>query len=74
MGEIVEAHIVTHSDTDTQRVIQSAHDAGLEGVVIMGYDKKGEEYFASSYADGAVVLWLVERLKQDLMDRTGNPN
>jgi len=40
----------------------------MEGVVIMGWDKDGEEYFASSYADGGTVLWLAERMKKLLME------
>ena len=35
----------------------------------MGFTADGdEEYFASSYADGGTVLWLLERLKKRLID------
>lgn len=40
----------------------------LEGVILIGYDKQGEEYFASSYADGGDVLWLLERMKLRLLN------
>ena len=33
----------------------------------MGYTETGEEYFASSIADGGDVLWLMERMKAALL-------
>jgi len=39
----------------------------LEGFVIMGYTKDGEEYFSSTYADGGTALWLIERCKKALL-------
>ena len=39
----------------------------LESVVILGYDKDGNEFFSSSYADGAEVLWILERAKIKLL-------
>lgn len=40
----------------------------LEGVVILGFLEDGSEtYFASSYADGGTVLWLIEKLKLQLL-------
>lgn len=43
----------------------------LDGVVIAGYDKRGEYYFASSYADGGDCLWLIEKLKKQLLGYGG---
>ena len=39
----------------------------LEGVIIIGYGHMGIEYFASTYADGGDVLWLLERMKLRLL-------
>lgn len=36
--------------------------------MILGYDKDGQEFFSSTYADGGVVLWLMERLKKQLLE------
>ncbi len=47
-------------------VLAHAYDK-LQDVVIMGYDKDGEWYFATSVADGGTVLWLVEHFKTRLM-------
>lgn len=52
---------VTKLDLDPTKVCQAAADAGLQGVVICGYDADGNEYFASSYADGGDVLWHLQR-------------
>lgn len=58
---------ITKLDLPADRVLQGALDAGLKCAVVLGYDKEGEEYFASSIADGADVLWLMERLKLSLL-------
>lgn len=36
--------------------------------MVLGYDRDGGEYMASSYADGGTVLWLLERCKARLME------
>lgn len=42
----------------------------LDRVVILGWNKDEGYYFASSIADGAEVLWLLEKGKFDLMEVT----
>ena len=42
----------------------------LNEVVVTGYDKEGELYFASSKSDGAAVVWLLERAEHKLMITT----
>jgi hypothetical protein len=58
---------ITKLDLPPERVLEKAGGKELEGVVIMGFTKDGEEYFASSYADGGTVLWLIERCKAILL-------
>lgn len=58
---------ITRHDIPADRVINAALEHGLEGVVIIGFDKDGAEYFASSYADGSDALWLIERGRHKLM-------
>lgn len=58
---------ITKLDTDPARILDAAAAAGLQRVVIIGYDAEGGEYFASSYADGAQVIWHLERAKFKLM-------
>jgi len=62
MGEVVELGGVTRLDLPPDRVLEKAKGK-LTGVVIIGYDEDGDEYFAASYADGGTVLWLMERAK-----------
>lgn len=58
---------ITSLDSDPDMVLDSAKDQ-LEGVVILGFKKDSEGmYFASSYADGGTVLWLLEKLKLNLL-------
>ena len=63
--KVLPLNNVTRLDLPPERVLAAIPD--LEGVVIMGYDKDGDEYFASSYADGGTCLWLLERCKLRLM-------
>lgn len=60
---------ITKLDLPIDLVLDKAKDAleGGEGVVVLGYDADGDEYFAASYADGPNVLWLLERLKKKLL-------
>lgn len=67
MGDVVTFTGITRLDLPPDRLLEAAVGA-LDAVVILGYDKEGKEYFASSYADGGDVLWLMERLKKKLLD------
>jgi hypothetical protein len=67
MTNIVRFTGITKLDIPADQVIESALGK-LEGVVILGYDKDGQEYFASSYADGGNMLWLLERAKKALLE------
>ena len=40
----------------------------LEAAIVIGYDKDGEAYFASSDPDGGNCLWLMELFKKRLLD------
>lgn len=66
MSNIIPIGCITKLDIPPDDVLQGAMGK-LEGAVILGFDKEGEEYFASTYADGGDVLWLLERCKQELM-------
>lgn len=70
MGTVHILAMPTRLDIPAERVLNGAAEAKLERVVVLGYDADGEEYFASSIADGGSVLWLLERLKLRLL-RTG---
>ena len=67
MGDVVNLNMVTRLDQPPDRILEAALGE-LESVVVIGYDKDGGEYFASSIADGGTVLWLMERLKRELLD------
>ena len=66
MGKVVNFTGITKLDLPPDRILDQAKGE-LDGVVIIGYDKDGNEYFASSYADGGTVLWLMERCKTKLL-------
>ena len=39
----------------------------LIAVIVIGFSRPGEEYFYSSKASGAEVLWMIERAKLNLL-------
>jgi len=67
-AEILHFNGITRHDIPAERVLQSALESEVDKVVIIGYDKDGEEFMASSIADGGTVLWLMERLKKKLLE------
>ncbi len=67
MSNVIQFRGITKLDLDPDVVLEN-NKGKLEGLVIIGYDKEGEEYFASTYADGATVLWLIERCKKMLLE------
>lgn len=67
MAKIITFTGITKLDLPADRVLEAAKDQ-LEGVVILGYTKEGDEYFASTYANGGTVNWLLDRCKQKLLE------
>lgn len=58
---------VTKLDLPVDRVLDGAMGR-MKSVVLMGYDEDGDLYFASTYANGGEVLWLLEKCKMALLD------
>jgi hypothetical protein len=59
---------LTKLDLPVDKVIEAAKGEVEGGVVIIGWDKDGILYFASSIGSGAEVLWLIEKAKLALLD------
>jgi len=68
MATVIPIGCVTRLDLPVERVLEAAKDKGLAGVVILGYREDGEQYFASTYADGGTVMWLLEMCKKQLLE------
>ena len=66
LTNVVQGDFVTRLDIDPDRVLHGAVGR-LQSVVVIGYGVDGEEYFASSIADGPKVLWLLRRMEHDLL-------
>lgn len=61
-------HLIPDDLTDRPAlVLRQALDHGCDPVIVLGYDKRGHEYFAASCADAHQILWLIERLKAKLL-------
>lgn len=68
MGDVITWRGITKLDLPPERVLSEAQAAGLQGVVIVGWDANGELYFSASMADGGEVLWLFEKAKMALLN------
>lgn len=68
MGEVVELNAPTLLDIPSERILNKALEQGITDVIVIGYDKDGDFYFASCQADGGSVLWLLEMAKRKLID------
>lgn len=67
-ADVVTFPGITKLDLPPERLLTQALEAQPDSVVIVGYGKDGEFYFASSKADGAEVLWLLELAKKRLLE------
>jgi hypothetical protein len=67
MAEIFAGRFSEDQPLNPDALLESLK-GGLESFVVIGYDYDGQEYFASTFADGAHVLWLLERYKKKLIE------
>lgn len=66
-SKVVTLHAETRLDIPSDRVLESAVGK-LNGVVVIGWGKDNEDlYFASSIADSAEVMWLLENARFELI-------
>ena len=66
MSKVIPIGGVTLLDIPEDQILENAKGK-MDGVVLMGWDEGGELYFASSFADGGDVLWLMEKCKEALL-------
>lgn len=66
MGKVIELGCLTKLDIPADKVLEGAIGK-MEGVVVLGWDKNDELYFASTYADGGTIIWLLEVCKKRLL-------
>ena len=61
---------ITKLDLPPDRILESTKGK-MQSVLLMGWDKNGDLYFASSIADGGEILWLMEHAKIQLLTQEG---
>jgi hypothetical protein len=65
--KVVPIGCITYLPIPVDTVLDAAK-VKLDDVVLIGWDKKGVLYFASTLADCQQVLWLMEKAKTVLLD------
>lgn len=53
---------------DPARTLQRAAEAGLQQVLVIGWDNEGQFWACASHPSGPDALWLLESCKQALLD------
>ena len=66
MGDVVHLNVTTTLDITADRVLEAAMGK-LNGVMILGWDKDGEEWVTSSMGSVGDILFLLERAKAKAM-------
>ena len=67
-AEIIDMPMRTTLEIPAAKVLAAATESDLEDVLVIGWCKSGEFFFASSSPDGAELLFLLELAKKQLMD------
>jgi len=67
MAKIIQFPGITKLDMNPQIILQKALEAEMTEVIVVGFDKDGNEYFASSKADAGSVLYHFQRAIHALM-------
>jgi len=68
VSNVVTLPVITRLNLNADRTLESLIGK-LEGFVLSGWDKDGNEFFSTTFADGGEVLWLLERCKMVLMEQ-----
>lgn len=66
MSNVVKFPGETLLDLNPDDILDEAKGK-LEKVIVIGYTEDGVEYFDSSFADGMIAVWLMERIKMMLL-------
>lgn len=67
MSTIIRFPGVTKLDVPVDTVLTKALENNLKSAIVLGWDQHDEGYYASSVAEGAEVLWLLESMKYVLL-------
>jgi len=64
---VVQFEGTTTNDIPAETVLAGATEQELDTALILGYDKDGQFYMASSSGSGSSMLWMLEVAKLHLM-------
>jgi hypothetical protein len=71
LSNVIKAPIISRIDTDADSVLRDTIGK-LDEVIIVGYDKNGNEFYASNVADGTNALWHLQRATYNLLGVVDN--
>lgn len=69
MGEVLPFTGITIADIPPEDILEKAKEADLDMVVVLGFTKDNQLYFAGSTSDCAEVNWALDQAKQILLEQ-----
>lgn len=70
--KVTVLNTITRLNIPPEGIVAAHEERPLKSIVLIGWDENEEFCFASSLADGAEVLWLLELAKKKLLDIGAN--
>ena len=68
MSNILHFNGFTKCWIPPDKILKDALDEGMQEVIVIGYTKKDEFYFAASNPDAADNLWLLKSMEKTLLE------
>ena len=66
-SNVVDLDCATLLDIPAEKMLTAAIDANLKHILIIGEDQDGEEHLATSTSDLALIVWMLERAKLEIL-------
>ncbi len=66
-ANVIEVQFMPH-DVPGEEVLKGAIEANLVNAVVIGWDRDGDFFFASTEANHATTLWLLAHAQKALLD------
>jgi hypothetical protein len=68
MAQIIQLDQPTRAGAEPAQILRGAIAANLDQVLVIGWTPAGELYAASSTADAGEHIWLIETLKNAILN------
>lgn len=68
MSNVIQLDNAFFGDLPVKTVLEAALEVDLQRVMVIGVDKDGDLYLATSSPEKPLLLWDLEQVKRDIME------